>query len=63
MIDDNFIQVVKAIYELHKLHIQGLNNSEEADRIREGMRDIWDDMSEEERKALRAFSSALEDLV
>lgn len=46
--------------ELHRLAAAGLNDSEEADLVRDSLDLPWGGLTEEERERLQAFSASLE---
>src|SRR5436309_5671674 len=55
----NYLAVVRGIRELHRLHLEGQDDSPEADAVRDGTDGPWEALSETERRRARGLSEDL----
>ncbi len=61
-ISPNFQEVVRALLRMHKFTLDGKDESEEADLLRESMSGRWESLSQAERERVTGLSKDLYDI-
>jgi hypothetical protein len=59
ILSSNYVAVVRAIRELHQLNLAGLNESPEADAVRDAADSAWAALTESERQRASGLSEDL----
>ena len=59
IMEDNYLKAEKLLHQLHKIEIEGRVETEEADKLREDMADLWYELIEQEQRSLQQLSEDL----